>query len=536
MTFDPLHQPYPSRRTPVYARRGMVATSQPLAAAAGLRILQEGGNAVDAAIATAAALTVVEPTSNGIGSDAFALVWDQHRLSGLNASGAAPEGLTREALERAGHREMPARGFAPVTVPGAPGAWAALSRKYGRLPLSAVLAPAISYAEEGYPISPTVGQGWGNAFSAYQRTLSGPEFQPWFDTFAPGGHAPAIGTLWRSPDHARTLENIAETNAESFYRGALAERIDAFSKQHGGYLRLSDLARFEPEWVTPISVNYRGYDVFEIPPNGQGLVALIALNILGQLDPSPARDTAESYHQQIEALKLAFSDGKAYIADPRHHEVPIAHLLSAAYARGRARLIGPKAGLPAPGRLPASGTVYLCTADGDGMMVSYIQSNYMGFGSGLVVPGTGIALQNRGHNFSLEAGHPNELRPGKRPYHTIIPAFLGKDGKAIGPFGVMGGFMQPQGHLQVVANTVDFQLNPQASLDAPRWQWLSDKTVELEYGTPEHIGLGLRRRGHDVRWAVGSTGFGRGEIIWRLDDGVLVGGTESRTDGQVAAW
>lgn len=536
MRFDPLDLPYASRRAPLFARRGMVATSQPLAAQAGLNVLQQGGNAVDAAIAAATALTVLEPTSNGIGSDAFALIWHDGQLQGLNASGPAPQRLTRQALTAAGHRQMPTHGFAPVTVPGAPAAWAALAERYGRLPLTQSMAAAIAYATEGFPVSPSVGEAWAHAFAHYRETLRGPEFSPWFETFAPDGQPPQIGTLWRSSAHAKSLQSIAESNAESFYRGTLASAIDAFSRRCGGYLRADDLARFAPEWVDPISVTYRGYDVFEMPPNGQGLVALIALNILAQLPPTDARDGIENYHRQIEALKLAFADGLAYVADPQHQSVPVAQLLSADYARERARLIGPRALLPQPGRLPRGGTVYLCTADQDGMMVSYIQSNYMGFGSGLVVPETGIALHNRGNNFSLDPDHPNALEPGKRPYHTIIPGFLAKDGAAIGPFGVMGGFMQPQGHLQVITNAIDFQLNPQAALDAPRWRWESGQTVWLEHGTAEHLGGLLARRGHDVHWAFGRAEFGRGQIIWRGADGVLVGATEPRADGQVLGW
>lgn len=535
MQFDPLSYPYPSRRAPVYARNGMVATSQPLAAQAGLAILRKGGNAIDAAIATAAALTVLEPTSNGIGSDAFALVWTQGKLHGLNASGPAPQRISIEALQKAGIRSIPRYGFVPVTVPGAPSAWAELSNRFGRLPLTEVLRPAITYAEEGYPLSPTLGYNWQRAFAQYQQDLHGEEFRHWFETFAPQDRAPAIGEIWRSPDHARTLRRIAETKAEAFYRGELAEQIDRFSRQHGGYIRRDDLEAYHPEWVEPIRVNYRGYDVWEIPPNGHGLVALLALNILKGFSFGE-RDTVETYHKQIEALKLAFADGKKYIADPRSMSVSVADLLSDAYADERRRLIGKMALEPVPGQPPRGGTVYLNSADGEGNMVSYIQSNYMGFGSGLVVPGTGIALHNRGHNFTLDPTHDNRLEPGKKPYHTIIPGFLTQGDRPIGPFGVMGAFMQPQGHLQVVMNSIDFHLHPQAALDAPRWQWLQGKTVELEQTTPAHIAESLARRGHDIRWALGAGGFGRGEIIWRQANGVLVGGTEPRTDGQIAAW
>ncbi len=535
MRYDPLYHPYPSRRNSVYAKNGMVATSQPLAAQAGLRVLQKGGNAIDAAIATAAALTVVEPTTNGIGGDAFALVWAGGKLHGINGNGPAPQALSVEALQKAGVTEIPKYGFIPVTVPGAPSTWAELSAKFGRLPLTEVLAPAIEYAEQGYPLTPALGTLWARATANFKQVLSGDQFKHWFDTFAPGGKAPAIGEIWRSQDHADTLRLIAETKAEAFYRGELAEKIDAYSRQYGGYIRKEDLAAYRAEWVDPIGVNYRGYDVWEIPPSGQGIVALMALNILKAFE-FDERDTVQTYHRQIEAIKLAFADAKRYVADPRHMSVKVADLLSDAYAEERRRLIGKTAITPEPGTPPRGGTVYLCTADGEGNMVSLIQSNYMGFGSGLVVPGTGIGLQNRGHNFTLEEGHPNQLAPGKKSYHTIIPGFMTKDGQAVGPFGVMGGFMQPQGHLQVVMNTVDFHLNPQAALDAPRWQWMEGKAVEFEHSTPAHLVEALGRIGHQARWAMGSGGFGRGQIIWRLENGVLVGGTEPRADGQIAAW
>jgi gamma-glutamyltranspeptidase / glutathione hydrolase len=535
LQFDPLYQPYPSRRAPVYARNGLVATSQPLAAQAGLAILHKGGNAIDAAIATAAALTVVEPTSNGMGSDAFAIVWTRGKLHGLNASGPAPGGISIDALAKAGVTEIPKYGFIPVMVPAAPAAWAALSKRFGRLPLTEVLAPAIRYAREGYPLTPTLGFFWQRAVDIFSKSLTGEAFKHWFETFAPGGRAPAIGEIWRSEGHARTLERIAETGAEAFYRGELAEQIDAFSRKHGGYLRKEDLAAFQPEWVDPIATNYRGYDVHEIPPNGQGIVTLMALNILKGFEFAE-RDTVDTYHKQIEAIKLAFADAHKYITDPRYMSVSVADLLSEGYAAERRKLIGKTALTPAPGQPPKGGTVYLCAADGEGNMISYIQSNYMGFGSGLVVPGTGIALNNRGHNFTLDPTHDNRLEPGKRPYNTIIPGFLTKNGQPVGPFGIMGGFMQPQGHLQVVMNTLDFGLNPQAALDAPRWQWMEGKTVDVERATPEHVVEALTRMGHGMRWAMGSAGFGRGQIIWRQENGVLVGGTEPRTDGQIAAW
>ncbi|MDT8902354.1 gamma-glutamyltransferase family protein [Anaeroselena agilis] len=536
MDFDALYYPYPSRRSVVYARNGMVATSQPLAAAAGLAVLRRGGNAIDAAVAAAACLTVVEPTSNGIGGDAFALVWSQGRLYGLNASGPAPAALTIDAVTKRGCREIPPDGWLGVTVPGAPAAWAALAERFGSLTLSEALQPAVEYAEAGYPVSPVCSRLWEQGRRRF-AAAGGEEFRPWFDTFAPGGRAPRAGEVWRSPDHGRTLRRIAESGAKDFYRGELAERTVAFAKSSGGYLGADDLAGYSPEWVEPIGVNYRGYGVWEIPPNGHGLVTLLALNILKGFDFDPgAKDAVETYHKQFEAVKLAFADGLAFIADPRKMRVTVAELLSDAYADERRRLIGREALAAAPGSPPRGGTVYLATADAAGNMVSYIQSNYMGFGSGLVVPGTGIALHNRGCNFSLDPDHANCLEPGKKPYHTIIPGFLTKDGRAVGPFGVMGAFVQPQGHLQMVMNTVDFGLNPQAALDAPRWQWTRGKTFEVEHQFPEAVAEALARRGHDIRRSVGNLAMGRGQIIWRDAAGVLAGGSEPRTDGTVAAW
>lgn len=535
MNFDTLHHPYTSRRTTVYANRAMVAATQPLAAQAGLDMIKKGGNAIDAAIATAAALTVVEPTSNGIGGDAFAIVWVNGQLHGLNASGRAPEALTAEKVKGLGLSEMPAFGWLPVTVPGVPGAWAELSRKFGKLPLKEVLEPAAVLAEQGHPVSPTVSKYWHAAFDRYQEVLKGEVFQDWFETFAKGERTPQPGELWRSQGHADTLREIGETQAESFYRGSLANRIAAFAHETGGYISEHDLDRFTPQWVAPVNVGYHGYDVWELPPNGQGLITLIALNILNGYEFTH-RETAETYHRQIEAMKLAFADGKKYITDPEQMTVSIKQLLSRAYADERRKVIGETALDPFPGRPDASGTVYLATADDEGNMVSFIQSNYMGFGSGLVVPGTGIALQNRGHTFSLDDSHLNALRPGKRTYHTIIPGFLTKDGSPVGPFGVMGGYMQPQGHLQVVMNTVDFHMNPQAALDAPRWQWMEDKRCLVERGVPEHLALDLARRGHTIEVANDIGGFGRGQIIWRLENGALAGGTEPRADGTIAAW
>lgn len=535
MDFDAHKYSYPSRRNIVYGKKGMVATSHPLAAQAGLEVLKKGGNAVDAAVAAAACLTVVEPTSNGIGGDAFALVWSGGKLHGLNASGPSAAAIPAEVISKVAEHGIPRHGWIPVTVPGIPSAWAALSKRFGRLGLSEALAPAIAYAYEGHSVAPTVSKAWEGAWRTYKLALKEELFSHWFDTFAPAGMAPKAGEIWSSPDHGSTLEAIGATGAEAFYRGALAEKITAFAERTGGYLRAGDLAAFRPEWVEPVSVNYRGYDVWEIPPNGHGLVALMALNILRGFDFTD-KDSVVTCHRQLEAMKLAYADGRRYIADPRSMKVSVGQLLSDAYGEERRRCIGNEAVLPVPGRPAGGGTVYLAAADGEGGMVSYIQSNYMGFGSGIVVPGTGIALHNRGCNFSTEPDHENCFAPGKKPYHTIIPGFLTKNGKAVGPFGVMGGFMQPQGHVQVIMNALDFHMNPQDCLDAPRWQWMKERTVEVEQGFPPAAIEGLAAMGHDINVNPDSTGFGRGQIIWRNEAGILAGGTEPRADGAIAVW
>ena len=364
----------------------------------------------------------------------------------------------------------------------------------------------------------------------------GPEFAGWPATFAPGGATPQAGDIARLPDHGATLRAIAETKGRAFYEGSLAETINAFSRSTGGLLRGEDLAAHRPNWVEPIGTSYRGFDVWEIPPNGHGISALAALNIMEGFElPAESFDDALAWHRQIEAMKLAFADARAYVADPEHADVPVAGMLDKSYAATRRGLIGDMASEPAPGDPPRGGTVYLCAADDSGQMISFIQSNYLGFGSGIVVPGTGIALQNRGANFSLDPNHPNVIAPGKRPYHTIIPGFLTRDGAPVGPFGVMGGFMQPQGHLQVVLRTVDQQLHPQAVLDAPRWRWEHGRTVWIESRTPAAIVEGLRARGHDIVLVDEPSAFGRGQIIWRHGE-ALVAGSESRADGQAVVW
>ena len=540
MTFDPLLQRYPSQRYPIFARNGMVNCSSPLASAAGLEILRRGGNAVDAAVAAAAALTVVEPTANGLGSDAFALVWSakDRKLYGLNSSGPAPMLASIERIHEDGRDcggIMPKHGWTPVTVPGAPKAWAELTARFGRQSLTDNLAPAIDYAENGYPCAPNLALLWSEAYQRYRRIFQEPCFDAWFKTFAPAGRAPEAGELVQLPDHAATLRAIADSNGEAVYSGEIARRIDTESKKYGGYLRYEDLATFHAEWVEPIRVSYRGYEVCEIPPNGQGIVALMALNILKEFTFTE-KDSDETCHRQLEAIKMAFADALHYVTDPREMSIDYHRLLDPAYGAQRAAQMSDRAQVWTHDVPPKSGTVYLCCADREGNMVSYIQSNYMGFGSGIVVDGTGIALQNRGADFSLDPQAANCLKPGKRSYHTIIPGFLMKDGEAVGPFGVMGAYMQPQGHVQVVMNLIDFHLDPQQALDAPRWQWLRDGRIAVETRFDANLARALERRGHEVSVNISTPDFGRGQMIIRLDNGVLVGGTESRTDSNIACY
>ncbi len=537
-TFNAQEYKYASRRRVVHAKRGMVCTSQPLASQAGLTILQQGGNAIDAAIATAICQTIVEPTNNGLGSDCFALVWTGGKLHGLNGSGYAPQRLTPEAVAASGATEkMPLRGWEAVTVPGAPSAWAELHKRFGRLPFAKLFEPAIYYAEQGYPVSPIVARFWQEGIDALTPYKNNPAIAPWFATFDVHGNgvAPQTGELVTLPDHAKTLRILADSYCESYYRGELAQKLVEFSDKTVGYLSLEDLADYRAEWMEPVHINYHGYDVWEMPPNGHGITALMALNILKDMEIS-AKDTGDTFHKQIEAMKLAFADGMHYIADPRYMQTRVEELLSDAYAAQRRALIGETALEPTHGKPFCGGTVYLCTADGEGNMVSFIQSNYKDFGSGIVLPGYGINLNDRGAGFSLNPELDDYLAPRKKPYHTIIPGFLTHEGEAVGPFGVMGAYMQPQGHVQVIMNTVDWLLNPQSALDAPRWQWIAGKEIWLESSVAPEIVEDLRRRGHEVRVLEDDTTFGRGEIIWRDSNGVLAGATEPRADGVVAAW
>ena len=488
-----------------------------------------GGNAVDAALATAIALTVVEPTSNGIGGDAFALVWDG-KLHGLNASGRSPMALKRDLFKDL--EQIPSLGWLSVTVPGVVSGWRSLWDKWGSLPFEQLFAPAIRYASEGYPVSPITARAWQRAAEIF-LPLTAPEYQPFKQVFFPQNRAPKVGEIWGSKLHAATLQEIAATGGESFYRGTLAIAIADYAADTGGSISAEDLAKHRADWVEPISTNYGNLKVWEIPPNTQGIAALMGLNIIEgfELQQYP-RDSGASFHRQIEAIKLAFADLHQYIADPRSMSVSTEQLLGKNYAAQRRELIGERAiSLATPG-LPERGTVYLAAAD-ENLMVSLIQSNYHGFGSGLLVPETGIALHNRGLGFTLESGHPNEVAPNKRPFHTIIPGFLTEGDLGWGAFGVMGAPMQPQGHLQVVVNLVNYGMNPQSALDAPRWRYLEKDLVLLETHVPQEIVLDLVERGHNIRLAHPRM-FGKGQIILRQDN-VLIAASEPRADGLALA-
>lgn len=528
--------PFASRRSPVLSANGIVATSQPLAAQAGLSMLQAGGNAVDAALAAAMAMTVLEPTSNGIGSDAFALIWDGKRLHGINASGRWPAALRAESLRDAGHTAMPEIGWNAVSVPGAVAMWADLSERFGKLDPARLLQPAITHASEGFPVSPVIASLWKRAQPAFQPGLD-PAIGGWTETFTRGARVPQAGEIWTSPGHAACLRGLADRGLRDFYEGEIAAAIVAYAVATGGAISAEDLASHRSEWVEPIGARYGELDVWEIPPNGQGIAALQALSML---DALPARELnaldPQRLHLQIEAMKLAFADTYAYVADPSVVAVPAAGMLNPEYLASRRALIGDRARDPGPGRPPRGGTIYLCATDRDGMMVSLIQSNYQGFGSGVVLPELGIAFQNRAASFVLDPQHLNVAAPGKRPRHTIIPGFLTRAGQAVGPFGVMGGEMQPQGHLQVVAAMEDHGMNPQAALDMPRWRWTRGLTVELEPGADPVLAEALRARGHDVVIAADSLGFGRGQIIRRLESGAYVGGSEPRADGAAVGY
>jgi gamma-glutamyltranspeptidase / glutathione hydrolase len=516
--------PYPSRRVPTMGRQ-MVATSQPLAAQAGLAVLAAGGNAVDAAIAAAAVLTVVEPTMNGIGSDAFALVWDGQRLHGLNGSGRAPARFTLARFRA--RQTMPALGWDSVTVPGAVHAWATLWTKFGSRPFADLLAPAIGYAREGFPVAPVTAALWRDQAPLFH------EFGEFARVFLPGGQAPAAGEIFRNPDLAATLEELAASTGRSLYTGALAARIAEAAATDGGLLDGTDLADHRSTWVEPLSLPFAGVQVHELPPNGQGLASLMALGILDRLKVGrfPV-DGADAIHLQLEAMKLAFAACRRQVADPEAMALDPASLLDPGYLDAQARLVNPaRAQVPEPRVVPEHGTVYLATADAAGGMVSFIQSNYLGFGSGVVVPGTGIALQNRALGFSLDPRHPNCVGGRKRPYHTIMPGFVTKRGHPSAAFGVMGGHMQPQGHVQLMLRLFMHGQNPQAACDAPRWYVSEHAEVGLEPGIAPEVAADLARRGHRLMAQAPTVLFGGAQIIQRVGE-AFWGGSDPRKDGQ----
>ena len=529
---------YPSVRSPVFARN-LVATSHPLAAQAGLAVMARGGNAIDAAIAAAAAMTIVEPCSNGLGSDAFAIVWDGTALHGLNASGRAPAAWSPDYFRRklgADAQNPPRRGWDAVTVPGAVSAWVALSERFGRLPFADLFASAIDIAERGYAVPVIVQQKWAAAAALPEITS-----QPCFAAaFLPRGRAPEVGERFALPEAARTLRLIAESKGEAFYRGEIAQAVAAHAAAHGGAMTAADLAAHAPEWVTTLAQPYRGFELHELPPNGQGIAALMALGMLERFDlRALGADSAEAAHLQIEAIKLAFADVQRHVGEGSAMDaagVTAADLLDAGYLAERAKLIDPRRAQAFSSGLPArGGTIYLTAADAEGRMVSFIQSNYMGFGSGVVVPGYGLSLQNRGHGFALDAAHANVVAPGKRPFHTIIPAFLMRGGRPQMSFGVMGGHMQPQGHVQTLVRMLDFDQPPQAACDAPRWRFDGGLGVGVEPRMDPRVVAGLKARGHVIADLADSyQDFGAGQFIWSLGDPAqdgYVAASDPRRDG-----
>ncbi len=541
MNFD-YANPYTTTRIPLFARN-VVSTSHPLAAQAGLRMLLKGGSAVDAAIAAAAALTICEPVSNGLGSDAFGLIWDGKELHGINASGRAPQAWSPEYFHKkygSGTTAPPKRGLDSVTIPGAVSSWMMMSERFGKLPFADLMEPAIEIAERGYLLPPVVQQKW----AAATDELKG---QPGFaQNFLPWGRAPKVAELFQFKAAAKGLRAIAASKGAAFYEGEIAQALAKFSAANGGAHTVQDFARYKAEWVQPIGKNYRGYTLHEIGPNGQGIAALIALGILDKFDlASLPVDGVDSQHLQIEAMKLAFADVYKFVAEPSSMNVTVEQMLDDAYLASRAKLINMKqaqdfkAGNPVKG-----GTIYLTAADESGMMVSFIQSNYMGFGSGCVEPTFGVSLQNRGHGFSLDASSPNVVAPCKRPFHTIIPAFLSKAGKPVMSYGVMGANMQPQGHMQTLVRMLDYKQNPQAACDAPRWRYNAGLEINVEAAMNATTVQGLKDRGHQTEVINDSyQDFGAGQFIWRADEGQgdvakegYVVASDARRDGQAVGF
>ncbi len=525
-------RPYPSRRSVVMSNNGMVATSQPLAAQAGLHMLLQGGNAVDAAIATAAALNVVEPMSTGIGGDAFALVYlaEERRLRALNASGRAPYALNLNYFTEKDLKEIPLKGMLPVTVPGTVDGWSTLLEEHGTMSLSQVLEPAIVYAEDGYPVTEIISQQWEDCVPLLEAHPASAE------TYLIDGRAPWPGEVFRQPDLARILRLIAEKGRGVFYEGEIAEAIVRFSEENGGLLSLRDFEEHTSTWVEPICTDYRGFKVYECPPNGQGLAALLALNIVEGFDLTSMRHgSSQHLHLLIEAMKLGFADAFEYVADPEFADIPLKGLISKEYAETqRVRVDSKRAAAEVEAGIPpdVGDTVYLSVVDENRNAVSFINSLFQGFGSGMVVEGTGICLQNRGALFSLDHGHRNRLEPHKRPYHTIIPAMVFSDDQLFLSFGVMGGMMQPQGHLQVLVNVLDFDMDAQASLDAPRFRCISGRKVRVERGIEEPVRTKLRQMGHDIKTSEATLEFGGGQIIMiHPENNTLLAGSDPRKDG-----
>ena len=532
-------------RSEVIAQHGMACTSQPLASQAALDILKKGGNAIDAAIAANAVLGLVEPVSNGIGGDLFAIVWDAKtkKIYGLNASGRSPESLTLDYFKKEGYNRIPSHGPLPVSVPGCVDGWFELHDKFGKLSMQEVLNPAINYAQNGFPVTELIAYYWqGNA-----RYLQ--KFPNFKDIFMPGGKTPQKGEIFKNPYLAETLSKIAGQGRDYFYKGEMTRIIDKFMQEQGGFLSYEDLAKHQSEWVEPISTNYRGYDVWELPPNGQGTAALQILNILEGFDiASMGFGSTDYIHHFVEAKKLAFEDRAKYYADPDFADIPLDWLISKEYGMERAKLINPNraAQKVEAGKLEQGNTIYLTVADNEGTMVSLIQSNYRGMGSGMVPPGLGFILQDRGELFSLEEGHSNKFEPGKRPFHTIIPAFITKDGEPWVSFGVMGGSMQPQGHAQIVVNMIDFGMNLQEAGDAPRIRhggssqptgskMTNGGTVFLESGISYETLRSLMKKGHNLEWTTGGFG-GYQAIMWDKKNRVFFGASESRKDGQAVGY
>jgi gamma-glutamyltranspeptidase/glutathione hydrolase len=528
---------FDSRRSTVHAKNGMVATSQPLAAMAGLQMMMKGGNAVDAAVASAATLNVVEPESTGIGGDMFALVWNanEKRVHALNGSGRAPAAASIDELKSKGFRDMPDDGVFSVSVPGTVHGWETILNAHGSMPLSEVMGPAIRYAEEGFPVSDIISHQWSGQVRRLAQYPSG--YEMLLD-----GRAPEPGEVMRLTTLAKTLRAIAEGGSKAFYTGKVAENMASFVQEHGGWITTEDLAQHTSDWDEAISTDYRGVTCWECPPNGQGIAALEAMNIIEGFDiAGMGAQTSEAYHHLIEAMRLGFADAYRYVADPRKAEVPVRQLTTKHYAAQRRKLVDSnKAMKTVPYGQPfgSSDTVYISCVDGKGNACSFINSVFSNFGSGLVVPETGIVLQNRASLFSLEPEHPNALEPGKRPFHTIIPAMATRDGEMYLCYGVMGGFMQPQGHLQVISNMTDHGMDPQQALNALRFLVTSDSVV-LEEGLGPNVINDLKNRGHQIQMASGYSrvGMGGGQIIQRdPETGVLSGGSEPRKDGCTVGW